>query len=205
MTRITAPADVLAAMGPRHSVHEWIAATYRAEPLYQAATRALLAGLDELDREDAAAVAAYEAAGAAAIADLEGLRAQVVAVAAPERTRFIVANETCLFRIGEADVHLLGADCPAAVAEVDAGGPYQWWGSPILASRAHDDDAPGAPDLPRRGGPGARGGSGLGGAARHGARREVHRPLLVQVGAELQDPPTDASASCWSSSAIERS
>ncbi|MDX6556000.1 MAG: hypothetical protein QOD86_2195 [Miltoncostaeaceae bacterium] len=145
VTRITTPGDVLAALGPRHSVHEWIAATYRAEPLYQSATQALLARLDDLDRQDPAAVADYEAAGAAAIADLEGLRAQVVAVAAPERTRFFVANETCLFRIGEADVHLLGAECPAAIAELDAGGPDQWWGSPILASRAHGDDAPWCP------------------------------------------------------------
>lgn len=143
--RITTPQDVLAALGARHSVHEWISATYRAEPLYQAATRALLAGLDELDRDDPAAVPAYGAAGAAALGDLDGLRVQVVAAAAPERTRYFIANDPCFFRIGEADVHLLGVDCPAALAELDAGGPYRWWGSPILASRAHDDAAPWCP------------------------------------------------------------
>jgi hypothetical protein len=145
VTRIQTPAQVLAAMGPRHSVHEWISATYRAEPLYQAATQALLAHLGELDRDDPEAVTAYAAAGATALGDLDGLRVQVVGAAAPERTRFFIANDPCFFRIGEADVHLLGVDCPAALAELDAGGPYRWWGSPILASRAHDDAAPWCP------------------------------------------------------------
>jgi hypothetical protein len=145
VTRITTAADALAARGPRHSVHEWIAATYRAEPLYQAATQTLLAGLERLDRDDPGAVAAYEAAGAAALGDLDGLRVQVVAAAAAERTRYFIANDPCFFRIGEADVHLLGIDCAAALAELDAGGAYRWWGSPILASRAHDDAAPWCP------------------------------------------------------------
>ena len=145
VTRVKTPQDVLKAMAPLHSVHEWISAPFRAEPLYQAALKRLLASLDELDRSDAAAVAAYEEAGATALSDLTGLRAQLVAMAGPRKTRYIVANETCLFRIEEHDVHLLGVDCPAAVAEVDAGGPFRWWGAPELASKAHDDDAPWCP------------------------------------------------------------
>ncbi len=145
VTRVKTPQDVLSALGPRHSVHEWISATFRAEPSYQAALRELLAGLDELDTSDEAALAAYEEAGATALSDLVGLRVQVVAMAGPRKTRYIVANETCLFRIEEHDVHLLGAECPAAVAEVDAGGPFRWWGAPTLASKAHDGDAPWCP------------------------------------------------------------
>ena len=145
VTRITTPAELLAAMGPRHSVHEWISAPFRAEPAYRSALDVLLAGLDALDRDDEAAVAGYLEAGGSALSDLQGLRVQLVAMAGPERTRYIVANETCLFRIGEADVHQLGVDCPAALAEVDAGGPFRWWGAPELASKAHDDDAPWCP------------------------------------------------------------
>jgi hypothetical protein len=145
VTRVTTPQDVLRALAARHSVHEWISAPFRAEPAYRSALDVLLAGLDALDRGDEAAVAAYLEAGATALSDLEGLRVQLVAMAGPQKTRYIVANETCLFRIEQHDVHLLGAECPAAVAEVDAGGPFRWWGSPILASRAHDDAAPWCP------------------------------------------------------------
>ena len=145
VTRVTTPQALLEALGPRHSVHEWISAPFRAEPAYRSALGILLRGLDALDRGDEAAVAGYVEAGAAALSDLAGLRVQLVAMAGPKRTRYIVANETCLFRIEEHDVHLLGVDCPTAVAEVDAGGPFRWWGSPILASRDHGDAAPWCP------------------------------------------------------------
>ena len=143
--RLETPEDLRATIGGEFSVHQWAAPPMLAEPALRAAVAQLFGALDELDPHDAEGVEAYLGASAESLAQIQALRLQLVAVGGSGLTRFIIAPSTCLFRIEERDVHLLGADCAAAADEVVAGGPFRWWGAPGLAARAHEGEVPWCP------------------------------------------------------------
>jgi hypothetical protein len=143
--RLETPDDLGTTLGGEFTVHQWLAPPMLAEPALRAAVMQLFGALDDIDPEDAGAVAAHLDASAGSLAQIRALRLQLVAIRGSGLTRFIIAQSTCLFRIEDRDVHLLGADCAAAAQEVIVGGPFRWWGAPGLVARAHEDGVPWCP------------------------------------------------------------
>lgn len=145
MTPIATPADLRASVGAPFTVEEWLSPPLRAEPALRVALCVLFRGLGQRDPADAAAMDAHLAGAQDALAQIAALRCQVVAVRGPARTRYVTAPATCLVQVAEGPVHLLGADCDAAVEAVLGGGAFRWWGAPALAAAAFGGSAPWCP------------------------------------------------------------
>lgn len=142
---IATAADLRRTLGAPFTAEEWLSPPLRAEPALRAALAALFDGLADLDPADEDRASAHLRGAAGPLAQIDALRCQLVAVQGPALTRYVTAPRTCLFQVGAGPVHLLGADCDAAVAAVVAGGPFRWWGAPALVAAAFAETPPWCP------------------------------------------------------------